>query len=48
MEFFDLVRAAHMSVTCVLEQEGEPMFEEDPGDRELRRMVFGYEVRWEA
>lgn len=48
MEFFDLVRAAHMSVTCVLEQKGDPMFEEDPGDREMRRMVFGYEVRWEA
>lgn len=46
MEFFDVVRAAGMSVRCVLEQKGEPMFEEDPGDREMRRMVFGYEVRW--
>jgi len=24
-----------------------PMFEEDPGDRELRRTVFGYLMRWE-
>lgn len=47
MAFFDVVRAAGMSVTCVLEQKGEPMFEDDPGDREMRRMVFGYEVRWE-
>lgn len=48
MAFFGLVREAGLRVECVLEHRGEPMFEEDPGDRELRRMVFGYEVRWGA
>ncbi|CCU75574.1 unnamed protein product [Blumeria hordei] len=47
MAFFDLVRAAGMSVEKVMEEKTErAMFEEDPGDEELRKTVFGYIVKW--
>ncbi|CAD6503242.1 BgTH12-02909 [Blumeria graminis f. sp. triticale] len=47
MAFFDLVRAAGMSVEKVIEEKTErAMFEEDPGDEELRKTVFGYIVKW--
>lgn len=48
MAFFDLVRAEGMRVEKVLEEKMEKvMFEEDRGDEELRRTVFGFEVTWE-
>jgi len=47
MAFFKLVKEAGFSVEKVLEEKMEKvMFEEDPGDDELRRTVFGYVVRW--
>jgi nicotinamide N-methyltransferase len=47
MAFFDLAREAGLSVEKILEEMMEKvMFEDDPGDEELRRKVFGYEVRW--
>ncbi|CZS90669.1 hypothetical protein WAI453_004046 [Rhynchosporium graminicola] len=47
MAFFDLVREKGFSVEKVLEEKMEKvMFEEDRGDEELRRTVFGYVVRW--
>jgi nicotinamide N-methyltransferase len=47
MAFFKLVKEAGFSVEKVLEEKMEKvMFEEDPGDEELRRTVFGYVVRW--
>ena len=49
MAFFDLVRERGFIVEKVLEEKMEKvMFEEDPGDEELRRTVFGYVVRWKA
>lgn len=47
MAFFDLVKDKGFVVEKVLEEKMEKvMFEEDPGDEELRRTVFGYVVRW--
>ncbi|KAG9237241.1 hypothetical protein BJ875DRAFT_370308 [Amylocarpus encephaloides] len=47
MAFFDLVREAGMTVEMILEEKMEKvMFDKDPGDEELRRTVFGYEVKW--
>lgn len=47
MAFFDLAREKGFSVEKVLEEKMEKvMFEKDPGDEELRRTVFGYEVNW--
>jgi EEF1A N-terminal glycine/lysine methyltransferase len=47
MAFFELVREAGLSVEKVLERKMEKvMFDKDPGDEELRRTVFGYEVKW--
>lgn len=49
LAFFDLCRKGGMSVEKVLEEKMEAvMFEEDRGDEELRRTVFGYIVRWEG
>ncbi|KAH8591604.1 putative methyltransferase-domain-containing protein [Bisporella sp. PMI_857] len=46
MAFFDLVKEAGFTVEKILEEKLEKvMFEKDPGDEELRRTVFGYEVR---
>lgn len=48
LAFFDLAREGGFIVEKVLEQDMEKvMFDQDPGDEKLRRMVFGYVVRWE-
>jgi len=47
MAFFQLAKEAGLAVEKVLEEVlPEPMFESDKGDRELRRRVFGYKLRW--
>ncbi|KAF8418996.1 hypothetical protein EV426DRAFT_678389 [Tirmania nivea] len=47
MAFFELAREAGLAVDKVLEEVlPKPMFENDRGDRELRRRVFGYKLRW--
>jgi nicotinamide N-methyltransferase len=47
MAFFDLVKEEGFLVEKLLEEKMEKvMFEEDPGDEELRRTVFGFVVRW--
>jgi len=47
MAFFDLARERGFVVEKVLEEKMEKvMFEQDPGDEELRRTVFGYVVKW--
>jgi len=47
MAFFELVKENGFDVVKVLEERMEKvMFEEDRGDEELRRTVFGYVVRW--
>lgn len=47
MAFFDLVKETGFTVEKILEEKMEKvMFENDPGDEELRRTVFGFEVRW--
>lgn len=47
MAFFDLCRERGLEVEEVVrERMVEVMFKEDRGDEELRRTVFGYEVRW--
>lgn len=47
MAFFELAREEGLAVDKVLEEVlPEPMFEIDRGDRELRRRVFGYKLRW--
>lgn len=47
MAFFELVKEEGFEVEKVLEEKMEKvMFEEDRGDEELRRTVFGYVVRW--
>lgn len=48
LAFFDLVKEKGFVVEKVLEEKMEKvMFEEDRGDEELRRTVFGYVVRWD-
>ncbi|KAF8251040.1 hypothetical protein K440DRAFT_539966 [Wilcoxina mikolae CBS 423.85] len=45
--FLGLCEEKGMVVVKVVEERLEkPMFEEDEGDRDLRRTVFGYEVMW--
>jgi nicotinamide N-methyltransferase len=47
MAFFDLCRDAGFHVEKVLEEKMDKvMFEEDRGDEEIRRTVFGYVVTW--
>jgi len=47
MAFFALVKEQGFEVEKVLEEKMEKvMFEEDRGDEELRRTVFGFVVRW--
>ncbi len=47
MAFFELVKEKGFEVEKVLEEKTEKvMFEEDRGDEELRRTVFGFVVRW--
>ncbi|RKF56906.1 Protein N-terminal and lysine N-methyltransferase efm7 [Erysiphe neolycopersici] len=46
--FFDKARDSGMNVEKILEEKVEKvMFEEDRGDEELRKTIFGYIVRWE-
>lgn len=48
LAFFDLCREAGFVVEKVLEEKMEKvMFEEDRGDEEVRRTVFGYFVTWD-
>jgi nicotinamide N-methyltransferase len=48
LAFFELARRKGFRVEKTLEEKMEKvMFEEDPGDEELRRTVFGYELRWD-
>lgn len=47
LAFFDLVRENGFTVEKVLEEKMDRvMFENDRGDEELRRTVFGYVVKW--
>ena len=47
LHFFTLARAQGFLVNKILEHTMERlMFEEDPGDEQLRKTVFGYEVKW--
>lgn len=47
LRFFELAREAGLQVEKVVEERMERvMFEDDPGDEELRRTVFGFELRW--
>lgn len=49
MAFFDLARESGLLVEKVLEEKmNKVMFEADRGDEELRRTVFGYEMKWVA
>ena len=44
---FDVCREKGLVVNKMLEKELESvMFEDDPGDTQLRRTVFGYEIVW--
>lgn len=48
MAFFELAKEKGFKVEKILEEKMEKvMFESDPGDEELRRTVFGYELRWD-
>lgn len=47
MAFFEVCRVRGLVVEKVVEERMENvMFEGDRGDEELRRTVFGFEVRW--
>ena len=47
MDFFEVCRGRGLVVEKVVEERMERvMFEGDRGDEEVRRMVFGFEVRW--
>lgn len=47
LAFFDLVRENGFNVEKVLEEKMDKvMFENDRGDEEIRRTVFGYVVKW--
>jgi nicotinamide N-methyltransferase len=47
LAFFDLIKEKGFTVEKILEEMMEKvMFEEDRGDEELRRTVFGFEVKW--
>ncbi|KAI1007789.1 hypothetical protein K3495_g441 [Podosphaera aphanis] len=47
LAFFDQIREAGMSVEKIFEKKMEKvMFEEDRGDEELRKTVFGYQIKW--
>lgn len=48
MHFFELARSAGFVVTKLLEHKMEKlMFDNDPGDEQLRRTVFGYDLKWD-
>jgi nicotinamide N-methyltransferase len=47
LRFFDVAREAGLVVEHLLEEKMErPMFEDDPGDEEVRRTCSGYAIRW--
>lgn len=47
LAFFDLCHEKGLEVRKILEVlVDKVMFEEDRGDEQLRRTVFGYEIRW--
>lgn len=47
LAFFDLARERGFAVDKVLERRMErPMFEDDPGDEEVRKTCTGWVVRW--
>ncbi|KAF2181960.1 hypothetical protein K469DRAFT_729094 [Zopfia rhizophila CBS 207.26] len=47
LAFFDQARDHGFNVSKILEKVMEKvMFEEDPGDEQLRRTVYGYELNW--
>ncbi|KAL2119733.1 hypothetical protein VTJ04DRAFT_6694 [Mycothermus thermophilus] len=47
LAFFDLAREQGFVVEKVLEKKTErPLFEEDPGDEEVRKTVTGWTLRW--
>ncbi|KAL2162180.1 hypothetical protein VTH06DRAFT_7093 [Thermothelomyces fergusii] len=47
LAFFDLAREQGFVVEKVLEKKlDRPLFEDDPGDREILRTVSGWELRW--
>jgi EEF1A N-terminal glycine/lysine methyltransferase len=49
LAFFDLVRENGFNVEKVLEEKMDKvMFENDRGDEEIRRTVFGYVVKWKG
>ncbi|KAI5283454.1 nicotinamide n-methyltransferase, partial [Ascosphaera acerosa] len=48
-KFFPLTEEAGFTVTPIFEKKMEKLlFEDDPGDEEIRRTVYGYELRWKA
>jgi EEF1A N-terminal glycine/lysine methyltransferase len=45
LAFFEIARAEGFSVTKIMEHTMDKvMFDEDPGDEQLRRTVFGYRL----
>ncbi|KAG6361111.1 hypothetical protein INS49_009335 [Diaporthe citri] len=49
MAFFDLARARGFAVDKILERKMDrPLFEDDPGDEEVRKTCTGWVVRWPA
>lgn len=47
MAFFELARESGFDVEKIIEEKVEKvMFEEDRGNEELRRTVFGYRLTW--
>jgi EEF1A N-terminal glycine/lysine methyltransferase len=49
LDFFALAQADGFVVTKLSEQiMGHVMFEDDPGDENLRKTVFGYQLKWKV
>ena len=47
LAFFDIAREGGFAVVKIFEQVlDNVMFEDDPGDEQLRRTVFGYKLTW--
>ncbi|KAI5289011.1 nicotinamide n-methyltransferase, partial [Ascosphaera aggregata] len=46
-KFFPLAEENGFVVTKIFEKKMEKLlFEDDPGDEEIRRTVYGYELHW--
>ncbi|KZZ87758.1 hypothetical protein AAP_05462 [Ascosphaera apis ARSEF 7405] len=46
-KFFPLAEESGFTVTPIFEKKMEKLlFEDDPGDEEIRRTVYGYELHW--